>query len=121
MPTDNGTVIGTTHYLRMNERYRRLEIGSTFFARSVRKSGADTESKWLLLKYAFNVLSCNVVQIHTGVLHHRSRLVIERLGARCDGTLRCHSILPNGRIHDLFVYSIIADEWTGVEQHIERS
>ena len=117
---DNGKVIGTTHYLRMNERHRRLEIGSTFFARSVRRSGVNTESKSLLLNYAFDVLQCNVVQIRTDVLHHRSRLAIERLGARCDAILRRHSIMPNGRVRDLFVYSIIADEWAGVKQHIDH-
>lgn len=113
-------VIGTTHYLRMNEKHRRLEIGATFFANSVRRSGVNTESKKLLLSYAFDVLNCNVVQIRTDVLHHRSRLAIERLGAKCDGVLRRHSVMPNGRVRDLFVYSIIADEWASVRQHIDH-
>ena len=118
--SNDGMVIGLTKYLRMNEKHRRLEIGGTFFARSVRRSGVNTESKLLLLKYAFDVLQCNVVQIRTDVLHHRSRIAIERLGARCDGMLRRHSVMPNGRVRDLLVYSIIADEWPSVRQHLDH-
>ncbi len=117
---NNGRIIGTTQYLRMNEKHRRLEIGATFFAASVRQSGVNTESKRLLLGHAFDVLKCNAVQIRTDLLHHRSRLAIERLGARYDGLLRRHSIMPNGRVRDLFVYSFIADEWPGVSQHLDH-
>ena len=117
---DDGKVVGVTQYLRMNEKHRRLEIGGTFFAVHVRKSGVNTESKRLLLGHAFDVLKCNSVQIRTDVLHYRSRMAIERLGARHDGVLRRHSVMPDGRVRDLFVYSFIADEWPGVRQHLDH-
>ncbi len=44
-----------------------------------------------------------------------SRRAIERLGARLDGLLRNHAILPNGSIRDTAVYSITAAEWPAVQ------
>ena len=117
---DDGLILGKTHYVRMNEKARRLEIGGTFLAKSTRRSGVNTESKRLLLGYAFEVLNCNVVQIRTDALHYRSRAAIERLGARCDGLLRRHSVMSDGRVRDLLVFSIIADEWPNVSRHIDH-
>lgn len=113
-----GRVVGMTRYMRMNEAHRRLEIGGTFYARSVQRSGVNTEAKLLLLTHAFDVLACNVVQIRTDWFNKRSQTAIERLGAKRDGVLRNHQLM-NGRIRDLVVYSIIASEWAGVKQNLQ--
>lgn len=116
--TPDGSVVGMTRFMRMAEVHRRVEIGGTFYARSVQRTGVNTEAKLLLLAHAFDVLGCNVVQIRTDWLNRRSQAAIERLGAKRDGVLRSHQ-LKDGRVRDLVVYSIIAGEWPGVRANLE--
>jgi RimJ/RimL family protein N-acetyltransferase len=115
--TPDGALVGMTRYLRMNPQHRRLEIGGTFYARSVRRTGLNTEAKLLLLTHAFGVMDCNVVQIRTDWFNRKSQAAIERLGARRDGVLRGHQVM-DGRVRDLVVYSIIAAEWPGVKRNL---
>ena len=116
--TPTGQVVGMTRLLRMSEQHRRVEIGGTFYARSVQRTGLNTEAKLMLLGHAFDVLGCNVVQIRTDWLNRRSQAAIERLGAKRDGVLRSHQMM-GGRVRDLVVYSIIAAEWPGVRTKLQ--
>lgn len=111
----DGRVIGSTRYMRMHAANRRVEIGSTFYAQSAQRSGVNTEAKSLLLAHAFEVLGCVCVQFRTDWLNQASRRAIERLGAKPDGMLRNHSIMPDGRVRDTMVYSILDREWPGVK------
>ncbi|MGL4313433.1 MAG: GNAT family N-acetyltransferase [Sphingomonas sp.] len=115
-PSD-GAIVGQTRYMRMNEAHKRLEIGGTFYARSVQRTGVNTEAKQLLLTHAFEVMDCAVVEIRTDWFNRRSQAAIERLGAKRDGVLRNHQLL-DGRHRDLVVYSIIASEWPGVKRNL---
>ncbi len=117
--TPDGRVVGVTRLMRMSEQHRRVEIGGTFYARSVQRTGVNTEAKKLLLAHAFDVLGCNVVQIRTDWFNRNSRRAIERLGAKRDGVLRSHQIM-DGRVRDIVVYSIIACEWPGVRVNLEH-
>ena len=101
----------------MSERHRRLEIGGTLYAGRVRRTGLNTEAKLLLLGHAFDALGCNVVQLRTDWLNHASRKAIERLGAKLDGVLRGHLVMP-GHVRDTVVYSILAGEWPGVRSNL---
>ncbi|MGJ3649862.1 GNAT family N-acetyltransferase [Sphingomonas sp. GlSt437] len=114
----DGKLVGLTRYMRMSETHKRLEIGGTFYARSVQRTGINTEAKKLLLTHAFDVLGCNVVQIRTDWFNRRSQAAIERLGAKRDGVLRNHQIM-DGRVRDLVVYSIIMSEWPGVKRNLD--
>ncbi len=113
----DGRVVGLTRFMRMAPAHRRVEIGGTFYARSVQRSGVNTEAKLLLLNHAFEVLDCSVVQIRTDWFNKRSQAAIERLGAKRDGVLRNHQVM-DGRIRDIVVYSIIASEWAGVKRNL---
>ena len=115
--TPDGKLVGLTRYMRMAEAHKRLEIGGTFYAKSVQRSGVNTEAKLLLLTQAFEMMDCNVVQIRTDWFNKRSQAAIERLGAKRDGVLRSHQTM-DGRVRDLVVYSIIASEWPGVRQNL---
>lgn len=116
--TPDGRLVGLTRYMRMNESNRRLEIGGTFYAPSVQRSGVNTEAKLLLLTHAFEAMACNVVQIRTDWFNLKSQAAIERLGAKRDGVLRSHQ-MTDGRVRDIVVYSIIAGEWPGVRQNLQ--
>ena len=115
--TPDGRVVGSTRLMRMAERHRRLEIGGTFYATAVQRTGVNTEAKLMLLTHAFDTLGCQCVQIRTDALNLRSQRAIERLGARRDGVLRGHQIVA-GRLRDSVVYSILDREWPGVAANL---
>jgi RimJ/RimL family protein N-acetyltransferase len=115
-----GAVAGVTRFLRMNEAYRRVEIGGTIYARRVQRTGVNTEAKRLLLGHAFDVLGCQCVQLRTNVLNRASRRAIERLGARLDGVLRGHMVTPEGEVRDSAVYSMMAHEWPHVRRNLDH-
>jgi RimJ/RimL family protein N-acetyltransferase len=114
-----GSVIGSTRYLRMNRAHRRVEIGGTFYAARAQRTGLNTEAKLLLLSYAFETLDCVCVQFRTDWFNKPSQRAIERLGARLDGVLRGQRIMPDGRVRDTMVYSVLEHEWPGVRQNLE--
>lgn len=115
----SGKAVGMTTYLNVEEAHRRVEIGGTWYRKSVQRSGLNTECKLLLLRHAFETLNCNVVEFRTHFMNTQSRRAIERLGAKLDGVLRNHSVMANGTLRDTAVYSIIAPEWPTVKAHLE--
>ncbi len=115
-----GAVIGMTTYLNADVTSRRLEIGSTWNARSSQRSGTNTESKLLLLTYAFETLGCIAVEFRTHRLNGQSRAAITRLGAQQDGVLRNHKRLPDGTLRDTVVDSIIESEWPAVRDGLRH-
>src|SRR6202795_4033880 len=113
-----GKIAGMTTYMNVDAANRRVEIGSTWYASRVQRSGVNTECKLLLLIHAFEKLDCIAVEFRTHFFNHQTRRGIERLGAKLDGILRNHSIAPNGTLRDTVVYSIIGAEWPTVRAHL---
>jgi RimJ/RimL family protein N-acetyltransferase len=113
-----GRAVGMTTYMNIDAKTKRVEIGSTWYRKRVQRTAVNTEAKFLLLMHAFEVLGCVAVEFRTSFLNSQSRRGIERLGAKLDGVLRSHSLLPNGIVRDVCVYSIIAGEWPGVKSHL---
>jgi len=113
-----GRIAGMTTYMNVDTPNRRVEIGSTWYAKRVQRSGVNTQCKLLLLTHAFEYLDCIAVEFRTHFFNHQSRRGIERLGAKQDGILRSHSIAPNGTLRDTVVYSIIASEWPTAKAHL---
>lgn len=114
-----GRVVGSTRFLNLAPADRRLEIGHTFYAQSVQRTGLNTECKYLLLRHAFETLHCNAVEFRTHWHNQASRTAIARLGAKQDGVLRNHRVMPNGSLRDTVVFSIIKNEWSSVKTHLE--
>jgi RimJ/RimL family protein N-acetyltransferase len=111
-------VIGASRYFNVAAEHRRLEIGHTFYARSVQRTAVNTEAKLLLLTHAFETLDCVGVEFRTHFMNHASRRAIERLGAKLDGVLRSHQVMPDGSLRDTCVYSIVASEWPAVRNNL---
>lgn len=111
-------VVGMTNYLNIDSAHRRLEIGGTWYRQSTQRTALNTECKLLLLTHAFETLHCIAVEFRTHFFNTRSRAGIERLGAKLDGVLRNHQIMPNGTLRDTCVYSIVATEWSTVKAHL---
>jgi RimJ/RimL family protein N-acetyltransferase len=114
----DGKIAGMTTYMNADAANRRVEIGSTWYAKRVQRSGLNTQCKLLLLTHAFQKLDCIAVEFRTHFFNHQSRRGIERLGAKLDGIIRNHQIARNGTLRDTVVYSIIASEWPTVKAHL---
>ena len=115
----SGEVVGSTRYFNVDAANRRLEIGHTWYAKSVQRTGVNTECKLLLLAHAFEVLRCIAVEFRTHWFNHRSREAIARLGAKQDAVLRNHQIMPDGSYRDTVVFSIIESEWPAAKRHLQ--
>jgi len=114
----NGQIAGMSTYMNVDAANRRVEIGSTWYAKRVQRSSLNTQCKLLLLTHAFEELDCIAVEFRTHFFNHQSRRGIERLGAKQDGILRNHQITPNGTLRDTVVFSIIASEWPTAKAHL---
>ena len=114
----SGAVVGETTYMNIDATHKRVEIGSTWYARRVQRGPLNTECKLMLLTHAFEVLDCIAVEFRTHRLNTQSRRAIERLGAQLDGILRAHSRGPDGNLRDTAVYSITAAEWPTIKTHL---
>jgi RimJ/RimL family protein N-acetyltransferase len=117
----SGKVVGTTRYMNIEAPHRRLEIGTTWLARSAQRTALNTEAKYLMLKHAFEGLGCIAVDLRTHEKNFQSRTAIERLGARLDGILRNHRIMPDGSLRNTASYSIIDAEWPAVKARLAAS
>jgi RimJ/RimL family protein N-acetyltransferase len=117
---DTGAAVGMTTYLNVEADVPRLEIGSTWTARSAQRTGVNTESKLLLLTHAFDVLGCLAVELRTHWHNAQSRAAIERLGAKQDGVLRNHRRQPDGSLRDTVVFSILDTEWPAVRSGLRH-
>ena len=115
----NGKAVGMTTYMDIDAVNRRLEIGSTWYRRSVQRTALNTECKLLMLQHAFEQLGCIAVEFRTHFFNQQSRRAIERLGAKLDGILRNHRRLADGSLRDTCVYSILASEWRATRQHLQ--
>ena len=111
-------IVGSTRLFNVDAKNRRLEIGHTWYSRSMQRSGLNTEAKLLLLQHAFEALRCIAVEFRTHWFNFESRVAIARLGAKQDGVLRSHQVLPDGTLRDTVVFSILASEWPTVKTHL---
>ena len=111
-------IVGTTRFYDVFPNDRKCAIGYTWLAKSAQRSPVNTESKLLMLTYAFETWKCVRVELITDVLNEQSRAAITRLGAKQEGILRKHIMLPSGRIRDSVVFSIVDSEWPEVKLNL---
>lgn len=114
----SGRIVGSTRYMNIETELRRLEIGTTFYAAGAQRGPLNTEAKLLLLTHAFERLGCVAVEFRTHFMNQRSREAIAKLGAKQDGILRQHRVLPDGSRRDTVVFSILDHEWPTVRRHL---
>lgn len=107
----SGRVLGSTSYHDIVPALRRVEIGWTWYARSVQRTHVNTVCKLMMLRHAFETLGCAVVGWRTDNFNFASQRAIERLGARKDGVLRHHALRRDGTVRDTVMYSMAAGEW----------
>ena len=106
-----GDVLGSTSFHDILPAVKRVEIGWTWYRKSVQRSHVNTTCKLLMLQHAFDQLGCHVVGWRTDIFNFASQRAIERLGARKDGVIRGHALRRDGTIRDTVMYSMRAGEW----------
>lgn len=111
----SGRAVGMTTFCSIDEPNRRLEIGHTWIRRTAQGTRVNPAAKRVLLARAFEDLGCHAVELRTDWLNRQSRAAIARLGAKQDGVLRRHRIMPAGYVRDTVVLSILDSEWPGVK------
>lgn len=111
-----GQIVGTTRFYNIEREHRTVEIGYTWLAATAQRTVVNTEAKFLLLQHAFETLRCIRVALITDALNQQSQKAILRLGAKQEGTLRNHMIMPDGRYRDSVCFSIIEAEWPEVRE-----
>jgi N-acetyltransferase len=116
---ESGRVAGATRYLNIVPQDRGLEIGGTWYGEEFQRTAVNTECKYLLLLHAFETLGAIRVQLKADLRNERSQRAMERIGAKREGVLRNHMILPDGRYRDSVFYSILESEWEKVKAGLE--
>ena len=111
----DGRIVGSTRYYELLPDTPRLCIGYTWYARSVQRTGLNTEAKLLLLGHAFETLGCASVGFHTSTRNAASRAAIARLGAQEEGILRSHLRHRDGSLRDTVCFSILDSQWGAVK------
>jgi len=112
-------VIGMTRFMNIDVANKRLEIGSTWIAKPWQRTAINTEAKFLMMRYAFETLGCNRVELKTDSMNTQSRNAILRIGAKQEGIFRSHMVTWSGRLRDSVYFSVIAPEWPGVKAALE--
>ena len=117
----SGRVLGTSSYHDIVPAIQRVEIGWTWYAKSVQRSHVNTTCKLLLMTHAFETLGCHVVGWRTDNFNFASQAAIERLGAKKDGVIRGHALRRDGTIRDTVMYSLRSGEWHEVKAQLMHS
>jgi N-acetyltransferase len=111
-------IIGTTSYHDIVPEIDRVEIGYTWYAKSVQRTHVNTTCKLMLMTHAFETLGCKVVGWRTDNFNHASQRAIERLGAKRDGVIRHHYKRRDGTVRDTVMYSVLAGEWPEIKAQL---
>jgi RimJ/RimL family protein N-acetyltransferase len=111
-------VAGSTRFFDLESWAPAGEIGYTWLAADVLRSGINREAKFLRLKHAFETLEMIRVCFHTDARNQRSAAALEGIGARFEGVLRAHRLGTDGKPRDSKRYSILRDEWPAVKAYL---
>ena len=111
-------IVGSTRFLKLNQDFKNLEIGWTWYNPAYWGTDFNKECKFLLLQYCFEVLGTISVYLGTRDTNIRSLKAIESIGAKYEGTLR-NRIISHGVKKNFASYSIIDDEWPNVKNKLK--
>jgi RimJ/RimL family protein N-acetyltransferase len=117
----SGEFIGTTSLYDIDPAKRSLAIGHTWLGRPWQRTGANTESKLLLLGYAFGDLAAVRVVWHVDCLNERSRAAVLRLGAVQEGILRKERERRDGTWRDTVLFSMLDVEWPAARKRLQSA
>lgn len=110
---DTGRAIGSVSVFDWDRYHRRAALGYDM-ARDCWGKGFATESLRAVLKFCFERLAVNRLEIWTSAANERSLRLAERLGFIREGSLRKRILEDDGQFHDCALFGLLRDEWEGV-------
>lgn len=116
----DGELAGSSSLYLVRPESRTFEIGGTWVKKVYQGTQVNTEAKYLMLRYAFEVWQAIRVQIRTHDKNERSKRATEKLGLVKEGVIRNESIFRDGRYRDTAIYSVIRAEWPEVKARLEE-
>ena len=113
-----GRPVGSSRYLNVEPFHRRVEIGWTWLERAQWGTGANIETKYLLMRRAFDDWGAMRVEFKTDARNLRVRGALLGVGATFEGIFRKHMVLPDS-IRDSAWYAVVDDDWPEVRAMLE--
>ena len=113
-------IVGSSSYLDVSLPNKRLEIGWTWYSKTVWGTAVNPACKHLMFTHGFEVLDLNRIELKLDATNTRSYRAVERLGAKFEGIRRSHMVMSDGRIRDSAYFSVIRDEWRTVKKGLEE-
>ena len=97
-------------YLRITPEHGLIEVGHINYSPILQNTTEGTETMYLMMKNAFEVLGNRRYEWKCNNLNSASRYAAERLGFKFEGIFR-QMFIFKGRNRDTAWYSIIDKEW----------
>ena len=110
--------VGSTRYGNIEFPHKKLEIGWTWIHPSLQGTGFNKHCKFLLLRYGFETLGLNRIELKTSMLNLRSQKAMLKIGAVKEGVFRKNIINEDGSIRDTVYFSFINNEWPEIKNSI---
>lgn len=115
-----GRPVGSSSYLNVRPHDRVLEIGHTWLSPAAWGSGANVETKLLLMEHAFERHGFLRVEFKTDATNERARAALAALPAELEGVFRKHMLVRGGERRDSAWYAVIDDDWPRVKENLLR-
>jgi RimJ/RimL family protein N-acetyltransferase len=109
---------GCTRFANISFPDKRMEIGWTWYNPTLQRTGINKATKFLLLRFGFEELDLNRIELKTSHLNLKSQGAMLKIGAVKEGVLRQHAIAENGTVRDTVYFSFIKEEWPEIRQRI---
>ena len=114
-----GEEVGSMRFLNIFPEHRRAEIGWSWLRPSAQGTGANAETKFLMLERAFEVCGLQRVEFKTDARNERARGGLLSIGGQFEGIFRKHMMLPTGP-RDSAWYAITEDDWPGAKVALQQ-
>jgi RimJ/RimL family protein N-acetyltransferase len=119
LDAESQRVLGSTRFLELRFEHRRVEIGWSWLTRAAWSTGANVETKLLLIGQALERAGCRRVEFKTDARNQRSRGALLALGAQFEGILRKHMVVRDGGARDSAYYSVTDDDWPALKPRLQ--
>ncbi|CDR22493.1 GNAT family N-acetyltransferase [Staphylococcus schweitzeri] len=104
-----GTLAGVIGLHEINHMHRKTSLGY-YLDKQYEGQGVMTQAVEALIKYCFEEVGLNRIEISAAVNNEKSQAIPERLGFTKEGMLRDNELL-NGFYSSSYVYSLLKSEY----------
>ena len=115
---DGEALIGSSRFLNVRRWDRVVEIGWSWLTPGAWRTGANVETKLLMMSHGFETLGCVRVEFKTDSRNERSRAALEGIGATYEGIFRRHMLTHVEGVRDSAYYSITDEDWPAVRERL---